>query len=102
MAWVQSGEEELISIIYPEFDSEASIETMSIAPCCVPNLANPNPNTANFDNSTVTNSKDGVHLVRSVSDFYSAAAAGVTRPNAPPIFQSYQQMMSWKQAQNRR
>ncbi len=100
MALVQSGEEELISIICSEFDSESSIETMSVTPCCVPNLANPNPNTANFDSSTV--SKDGTHLVRSVSDFYSAAAAGITRPNAPPIFQSYQQMMSWKQAQNRR
>ena len=75
---------------------------MSIAPCCVANLANPNPNTANFYTSTVTGSVDGAKLVRSISDFYSAAAAGITRPNAPPIFQSYQQMMSWKQAQNRR
>jgi hypothetical protein len=75
---------------------------MSIAPCCVANLANPNPNTANFDTSTVAGAVDGAKLVRSVSDFYAAAAAGITRPNAPPIFQSYQQMMSWKQAQNRR
>jgi hypothetical protein len=70
--------------------------------CCVANLSDPNANTANFDTSNVVTVKDGKQLVSAVSGFYAGAAAGITRPNAQPIFKSYQQMMSWKQAQNRR
>jgi hypothetical protein len=75
---------------------------MSIPSCCIANLSDPNANTANFDTSNIIAAKDGKQLVSSVSNFYAGAAAGITRPNAQPIFKSYQQMMSWKQAQNRR
>lgn len=75
---------------------------MSIAPCCIDNIVAPNANTANFDTSSIVSVKDGKQLVSAVSNFYTGAASGVMRPNAQPIFKSYQQMMSWKQAQNRR
>lgn len=71
-------------------------------PCCVANIADPNANTANFDNSMVVHNKSGTQLVAAVSNYYTAAAAGQLRPNAPPIFKTYQQMMDWKQSQNRR
>ena len=71
-------------------------------PCCVANIADPNANTANFDNSMVVHNKSGTQLVAAVSNYYAAAAAGQLRPNAPPIFKTYQQMMDWKQSQNRR
>jgi hypothetical protein len=73
---------------------------MSTPPCCIANISQPNANTANFDTSNVTVAKDGKQLISAVSSFY--AAGGIIRPNAQPIFKSYQQMMSWKQAQNRR
>ena len=71
-------------------------------PCCVANIADPNANTANFDNSMVVHNKSGTQLVAAVSNYYTAAAAGQLRPNAPPLFKTYQQMMDWKQSQNRR
>ena len=83
-------------------------------PCCIANIADPNANTANFDHSMVVHYKSGTQLVTAVSEFYAAAGAvqtfpngqtvarGLTRPNAPPIFKTYQQMMDWKQSQNRR
>jgi hypothetical protein len=82
-------------------------------PCCVANIADPNANTANFDNSMVVHNKSGTQLVTAVSNFYAAAGNITTingqqvansqiRPNAPPIFKTYQQMMDWKQSQNRR
>jgi hypothetical protein len=72
-------------------------------PCCPPsNVEAANPNTTSFDNHTVTSVKEGANLVGAVNGFYEAAALGKVRPNAPPLFSSYQQMMSWKQAQNRR
>jgi hypothetical protein len=74
----------------------------SVLPCCVANLAKPNPNTSNYDTSTVVQQKSGAKLVSAVSEFYSAASTKQLRPNAPPIFKTYQQMMEWKQAQNRR
>jgi hypothetical protein len=70
--------------------------------CCIANISDPNANTANFDTSNITAVKDGKQLVSAVSNFYASAAGGIIRPNAQPIFKSYQQMMSWKQAQNRR
>lgn len=71
-------------------------------PCCVANIADPNANTANFDNSMVVHYKSGTQLVAAVSNYYTAAAANQLRPNAPPLFKTYQQMMNWKQSQNRR
>jgi hypothetical protein len=71
-------------------------------PCCVANVADPNANTANFDNSNLVHNKSGTQLVAAVSNYYTAAAANQLRPNAPPIFKTYQQMMDWKQSQNRR
>ena len=75
---------------------------MSIAPCCVDNISAPNANTANFDTSNIVAVKDGKQLVSAVTNFYASAASGIARPNAQPIFKSYLQMMTWKQAQNRR
>jgi hypothetical protein len=74
----------------------------SVLPCCVANTAKPNPNTSNYDTSTVVQQKSGAKLVSAVSEFYSAASTRQLRPNAPPIFKTYQQMMEWKQSQNRR
>jgi len=71
-------------------------------PCCVANVVDPNANTANFDNNNLVHNKSGTQLVTAVSNYYTAAAAGQLRPNAPPIFKTYQQMMDWKQSQNRR
>lgn len=71
-------------------------------PCCIANIADPNANTANFDNNNLVHNKSGTQLVAAVSNYYTAAAAGQLRPNAPPIFKTYQQMMDWKQSQNRR
>jgi len=71
-------------------------------PCCVANIADPNANTANFDNNNLVHNKSGTQLVTAVSNFYEAAKTNQLRPNAPPIFKTYQQMMDWKQSQNRR
>jgi hypothetical protein len=74
----------------------------TIPPCCVANVCDANPQTANYDNQNVVHSASGAALVGAVSNFYAAAAAGQIRPNAPPIFKTYGQMMDWKQRQNRR
>jgi len=74
---------------------------MSLPPCCVANLVRPNPHTANMDQQSVATSKSGARLVRDVTNFYEAAANHQIRPNAPPLFKTYQQMMEWKQRQNR-
>ena len=73
-----------------------------IPPCAVANVCNANPNTADFDNRNVVTSQSGAQLVTAVSNFYAGAAAGQARPNAPPIFKTYQQMMDYKQRLNRR
>jgi hypothetical protein len=73
-----------------------------IPPCAVANVCNANPNTADFDNRNVVTSQSGAQLVTAVSNFYASAAAGQTRPNALPIFKTYQQMMDYKQRLNRR
>jgi len=86
----------MILLDAPEFDNSSRMS------CCTANLSCPNPITANVDASGVANSAAGARLIHSVDEFYAAAASGITRPNAPPIFKSYQQMMVWKQAQNRR
>jgi hypothetical protein len=75
------------------------IETRS---CCQANICNPNPQSFNYDNTNVIINKGGAQLVVAVSEFYNAARTGQLRPNAPPIFKSYSQMMEWKQRQNRR
>jgi hypothetical protein len=66
------------------------------------NLANPSAQTDNFDPSVLANQRSGATLANSVAGFYDAASKGQTRPNAPPVFSSYQQMMAWKQGMNRR
>ena len=71
-------------------------------PCCVANIADPNANTANFDNNNLVHNKSGTQLVTAVSNFYEAAKTNQLRPNAPPIFKTYQQMMDWKHSQHRR
>jgi hypothetical protein len=71
-------------------------------PCCVANVCDANPQVANYDNQNLAHNASGGQLVTAVSNFYAAAAAGQARPNAPPIFKTYQQMMDWKQRQNRR
>ena len=73
-----------------------------IPPCAVANVCDANPQVADYDNRNVVTSKGGAQLVNDVSNFYAAAAAQQIRPNAPPIFKTYQQMMDWKQSQNRR
>ena len=70
--------------------------------CCVATICNVNPQTVNFDNQHIITNNSGSHLVSAVSNFYSAASKGLLRPNAPPLFPSYQQMMKWKQRQNHR
>ena len=70
--------------------------------CCTANICDANPQTANQDSSTAIQSQSGQQLVSAVNDFYAAAARGQIRPNAPPIFKTYGQMMEWKQRQNRR
>lgn len=69
--------------------------------CCQTNVCNVNPTVANYDNRYVVTSKGGAQLVTDVSNFYAAAANQQIRPNAPPLFKTYQQMMDWKQRQNR-
>jgi hypothetical protein len=71
-------------------------------PCCVANVCDANPQVANYDNQNLVHNASGGQLITAVSNFYAAAAAGQARPNAPPIFKTYQQMMDWKQRQNRR
>lgn len=66
------------------------------------NLANPSAQSANFDPSVLANQRSGATLANSVAGFYDAASKGQIRPNAPPVFSSYQQMMAWKQGMNRR
>jgi hypothetical protein len=66
------------------------------------NLANPSAQTANFDPSALVHQRSGATLANSVAGFYDAASNGQIRPNAPPVFSSYQQMMAWKQGMNRR
>lgn len=73
-----------------------------IPPCAVANICDANPQVADYDNRNVVTSKGGAQLVNDVSNFYAAAAAQQIRPNAPPIFKTYQQMMDWRQRQNRR
>ena len=75
---------------------------MTIPTCCVANVCNVNPQTANFNNQNLVHNLSGGQLVRTVSEFYAAAAVGQIKQNAPPIFKTYQQMMDWKQRQNRR
>jgi hypothetical protein len=70
--------------------------------CCNANVCNPNPVVANYDNRNVVANKGGQTLVGAVDNFYRAAANNQLRPNAPPMFKSYQQMMDWLQRQNRR
>jgi hypothetical protein len=72
--------------------------------CCDVNICNPNPQTSNYDNQNVVHEMSGIQLVQAVNNFYdNAANAGYVKPrNAAPIFKSYQQMMDWKQRQNRR
>jgi hypothetical protein len=70
--------------------------------CCTANVCDANPQNANFDSSTAIQSQAGQQLVSAVNDFYAGAARGQIRPNAPPIFKTYGQMMEWKQRQNRR
>lgn len=72
------------------------------APCSIANVCDENPQTANYDNQNVVHNASGAQLVTAVSQFYGSAAMGITRPNAPPIFKTYGQMMDWKQRQNRR
>lgn len=66
------------------------------------NVENPNAQNTNFDNENLVKIQSGATLVGDVNNFYRAAATGQLRPNAPPIFKTYQQMMDWKQRQNRR
>jgi hypothetical protein len=73
-----------------------------VPPCAVANVCDANPVTANFDNRNVVINQGGAQLVTAVSNFYAGAAAGQARPNAPPIFKTYQQMMDYKQRLNRR
>ncbi len=70
--------------------------------CCEANVCNANPVVANYDNRNVVVNMGGQTLVSAVNDFYRAAATNQLRPNAQPIFKTYQQMMDWKQRQNRR
>jgi hypothetical protein len=70
--------------------------------CCDANVCNANPVVANYDNRNVVVNMGGQTLVSAVNDFYRAAANNQLRPNAPPIFKTYQQMMDWKQRHNRR
>ena len=74
----------------------------NVPPCARANVCDANPQVADYDNRNVVTSKGGAQLVKDVSDFYAAAAAHQIRPNAPPIFKTYQQMMDWRQRQNRR
>lgn len=74
----------------------------NIPPCARANVCDANPQVADYDNRNVVTSKSGAQLVTDVSNFYAAAAAHQIRPNAPPIFKTYQQMMDWRQRQNRR
>ena len=85
-------------------DSRAGTGTFEsrIPACCTANVCDANPQTANFDNQNMSQSKSGQTLVSAVSNFYVAAATGQLRPNAPPMFKTYQQMMDWRQRQNRR
>lgn len=78
------------------------MSSLQIPPCVQANVCDANPNTADFDNRNVVTNQSGAQLVTAVSDFYKSAAAGQTRPNAPPIFKTYQQMMDYKQRLNRR
>jgi hypothetical protein len=73
-----------------------------IQSCCDANVCNANPVVANYDNRNVVANKGGQTLVGAVDNFYRAAANNHLRPNAPPMFKSYQQMMDWLQRQNRR
>jgi hypothetical protein len=75
---------------------------MTTPPCCVSNVCNINPQTTDFNNQNLVHNLSGGQLVSAVSEFYVAAAAGKIKQNAPPIFKTYQQMMDWKQRQNRR
>lgn len=66
------------------------------------NIANPSAQNANFDPSALANQRSGATLANAVAGFYDAAANRQIRPNAPPLFSSYQQLMAWKQGMNRR
>lgn len=76
--------------------------------CCDANVCNPNPQTANYDNQNVVHSASGIQLVQAVNNLYENAARATgadmyIKPRSPmPIFKTYQQMMEWKQRQNRR
>ena len=74
----------------------------NIPPCARANVCDANPQVADYDNRNVVTSNGGAQLVKDVSDFYAGAAANQIRPNAPPLFKTYQQMMDWRQRQNRR
>lgn len=75
---------------------------MTVPPCCVTNVCDANPQTSNYDNQNLVHNASGGQLITAVSQFYVGASTGQARPNAPPIFKTYQQMMDWKQRQNRR
>lgn len=81
---------------------QAPNDIVSEQSCCQANVCNANPVVANYDNRNVVVNMGGQTLVSAVNDFYRAAANNQLRPNAPPIFKTYQQMMDWKQRQNRR
>ena len=48
----------------------------NIPPCARANVCDANPQVADYDNRNVVTSKGGAQLVKDVSDFYAAAAAG--------------------------
>jgi hypothetical protein len=74
---------------------------INVPTCCVVNVNNVNPQNANYNNQNLVHNASGGQLVTAVSNFYASAAANQIRPNAPPIFKTYLQMMDWKQKQNR-
>jgi hypothetical protein len=84
------------------FFADEVIKSPEPITCCTANVCNANPQAANYDNQVVVSSKGGQVLVAAVNNFYAGIAAGQGRPNAPPIFKTYLQMMEWKQRQNRR
>ena len=61
-----------------------------------------NAQNSTYSGEYIAITRSGTTLVKAVSDFYASAAAGLARPNAPPIFKTYQQMMDYKQRQARR
>lgn len=79
-----------------------SSQPSSIPPCCVSNVCDLNPPTSNYNNRNVVVNQGGAVLVTAVEQFYQAAASRQIRPNAPPLFKTYDQMMDWKQRMNRR